>query len=69
MDVAIDHPAANSGDMHRAIWLARAMKQAGQWDGEGKLIFKSPKIINDDVRESQLTGRLCITHSNIKKGQ
>jgi len=69
MDVTIDSRSVNPGDIHRALWLAREMKQARKWDGEGKLIFKSPKIVNDDVRETQLTGKLRITEDNVQKGQ
>ncbi|MCG3208664.1 MAG: hypothetical protein FOGNACKC_02276 [Anaerolineae bacterium] len=66
--VAIDHPQTNAGDLHRAIWLAGKMQAAGLWDGQSRLVFKSPRVVHDDVRETQLTGALRVTFSNILAG-
>lgn len=63
-NVFIDHPHSNLGHLHRAYWLARAMRDAGLWNGQSRLVFKSPSVVADDVRESQLTGQLRVTEGN-----
>lgn len=64
--VSIDHRQVNTGDQHRALWLAERMQAAGLWDGQSRLVFKSPQVVHDDVRESQLTGQLRVTFSNVE---
>lgn len=63
--ICIDHPQVNAGDLHRALWLAEKMHAAGLWDGQSRLVFKSPQVVHDDVRETQLTGTLQVTFSNV----
>jgi hypothetical protein len=56
--VKIDSANANTGDLHRAISLSKKLHDAGKWDGESVIVWKSATVVRDAIAENQLTGEL-----------
>lgn len=56
--VKINSTSANTGDLHRAISLSKKLHEAGKWDGESVIVWKSAETVRNAIAENQLTGEL-----------
>ena len=56
--VKIDSASANLGDLHRAISLSKKLAEAGKWDGQTVIVWKSAEVVRQAIAEMQLTGEL-----------
>lgn len=57
---------ANTGDLHRAISLSKKLMEAGKWDGQSLIVWKSAKTVVDAIGQTQLYGELKVNAGDYK---
>jgi hypothetical protein len=66
--VKINSTNANTGDLHRAISLSKKLQEAGKWDGQSLIVWKSAETVRQAIGQTQLWGELKVNDGDYKVG-